>query len=118
MPQPARRARPARRHRGRRRRGGRADRVAPSPGLGVTGVAAVAALATFALVYGLAWRGGLQSDRLVLIGVGVCAAATALTTFVVVASDPWNTNKALTWLSGSTYGRTLGQVAPVAWRCC
>ena len=80
----------------------------------LTGVAAVGALATFALVYGLAWRGGLQSDRLVLIGIGVSAGATAITTFLIVASDPWNTTKALTWLSGSTYGRTLGQVAPVA----
>ncbi|MGI5151905.1 iron chelate uptake ABC transporter family permease subunit [Plantactinospora sp. CA-294935] len=29
-------------------------------------------------------------------------------------SDPWNTAKALTWLSGSTYGRTAAQVVPVA----
>jgi iron complex transport system permease protein len=79
----------------------------------LTGVAALAALATFTLVYGLAWRGGLSSDRLVLIGVGVSAAATALITLVIVATDPWNTTKALTWLSGSTYGRTLGQTVPV-----
>ena len=31
--------------------------------------------AAFALVYGLAWRGGLSSDRLVLIGIGVWAGA-------------------------------------------
>jgi len=67
----------------------------------------------FALVYGLSWRGGLRSDRLVLVGIGVSAGLTALTTFVIVATDPWNTAKALTWLSGSTYGRTLGQVVPV-----
>jgi iron complex transport system permease protein len=79
----------------------------------LTVVAAGAALATFALVYGLAWRGGLSSDRLVLIGVGVSAAATALITLVIVATDPWNTTKALTWLSGSTYGRTMGQLVPV-----
>jgi ABC-type Fe3+-siderophore transport system permease subunit len=88
---------------------------APAAGtVALTAVAGIAALATFALVYGLAWRGGLSSDRLVLVGVGVSAAATALTTLVIVASDPWNTTKALTWLSGSTYGRTLGQVLPVA----
>ena len=87
------------------------------PGAGIwmlTLVAGVSALATFALVYGLACRGGLSSDRLVLIGVGVAAAATAVITLVIVATDPWNTTKALTWLSGSTYGRTLGQVVPVA----
>ena len=88
----------------------------PSAGVwAITLVAGVAAMATFALVYGLAWRrSGLHSDRLVLIGVGVSAAAMALTTLVIVATDPWNTTKALTWLSGSTYGRTLAQVAPVA----
>ena len=32
---------------------------------------------------------------------------------IIVATDPWNTGKALTWLSGSTYGRTAGQVVPV-----
>ncbi|MFW6034342.1 MAG: iron chelate uptake ABC transporter family permease subunit, partial [bacterium] len=89
--------------------------MAPSAGTWrLTAVAGVMALATFALVYGLAWRGGLSSDRLVLIGVGVSAAAMALITLVIVATDPWNTTKALTWLSGSTYGRTLGQVVPVA----
>jgi ABC-type Fe3+-siderophore transport system permease subunit len=79
----------------------------------LTAVAGAAALVTFGLVYGLAWRGGLSSDRLVLIGIGVSAAATALITLIIVATDPWNTTKALTWLSGSTYGRTLGQVVPV-----
>jgi len=32
----------------------------------------------------------------------------------VVLTDPYNAVKALTWLSGSTYGRTLQQVVPVA----
>ena len=79
----------------------------------MSAVAGAGALVAFALVYGLAWRGGLDSDRLVLIGVGVSAGFTALITLVIVASDPWNTGKALTWLSGSTYGRTLPQVLPV-----
>jgi len=89
--------------------------VAPMAGVWtMSGVAGFAALLAFAVVYGLAWRGGLDSDRLVLIGVGVSAGCTAAITFIIVASDPWNTGKALTWLSGSTYGRTAGQVVPVA----
>jgi iron complex transport system permease protein len=80
----------------------------------MTGAAGGGAGLAFALVYGLAWRGGLDSDRLVLIGVGVSAGLTALTTLVIVATDPWNTGKALTWLSGSTYGRTLEQLLPVS----
>jgi len=77
-------------------------------------VAGVAALVTFAGVYALSWRAGLDSDRLVLIGVGVWTGCQAVTTFIILTSDPWNTGKALTWLSGSTYGRMPGQVLPVA----
>ncbi|BCB88141.1 iron ABC transporter permease [Phytohabitans suffuscus] len=87
----------------------------PAVGLvALSAVAGAAALLAFALVYGLAWRGGLASDRLVLIGVGVFTGGTAVITFIIIATDPWNTGKALTWLSGSTYGRTAAQVAPVA----
>ncbi|MET0414521.1 MAG: iron ABC transporter permease, partial [Actinoplanes sp.] len=87
------------------------------PGVGgwtVMGVATLAALGTFALVYRLAASRGLSSDRIVLVGIGVSAGATALTTLVVVVLSPWNVNVALTWLAGSTYGRTTGQVLPVA----
>ncbi|XVV08810.1 iron ABC transporter permease [Actinoplanes sp. CA-131856] len=80
----------------------------------VMGVATVFALATFALVYRLSAARGLASDRIVLVGVGVSAAATAITTLVVVVISPWNVSVALTWLAGSTYGRSIGQVVPVA----
>jgi iron complex transport system permease protein len=91
------------------------------PGVGiwpVMGAATVAALVTFALVYRLAsgrrsTGRGASTDRLVLIGVGVSAAAGAVTTLVILLDSPWNTNLALTWLSGSTYGRSLGQLVPV-----
>jgi len=86
------------------------------PGAGVwtlSSAAAAGALLAFALVYGLSWRGGLASDRLVLIGYGVWVGGMAVITFIVVVTDPWNVALALTWLSGSTYGRTLPQVLPV-----
>ncbi|ROO60766.1 iron complex transport system permease protein [Micromonospora sp. Llam0] len=71
------------------------------------------ALAAFGLVYSVAWRGGLHTDRLVLVGVGVWYAATALTTYLLVRSNPWDTPKIYTWLSGTTYGRSWTQVVPV-----
>jgi iron complex transport system permease protein len=93
----------------------------PAAGIwAVTGAAGVGAFLAFAAVYLLSWRPGdrrgtgLASDRLVLIGVGVSAGAGAVTTFVILVTDPWNSALALTWLSGSTYGRTLEQVVPVA----
>jgi iron complex transport system permease protein len=72
------------------------------------------ALATFALVYRLAAGRGPASDRIVLVGIGVSAGAAALTTLVVVILTPWNVATALTWLAGSTYGRSTGQIVPVA----
>jgi ferric hydroxamate transport system permease protein len=80
----------------------------------LTAAAVVGALVAFAMVYSISWRRGLDSDRLVLIGIGVWTGATALITFIIVYTDPWNVAMALTWLSGSTYGRTLPQIVPVA----
>ncbi|MHA6780248.1 iron ABC transporter permease [Pseudonocardia saturnea] len=80
----------------------------------IAGSAAVGALVAAALVFGLAARGGFASDRLVLIGVGVSYGALSLITLLITLTDPFNQTKALTWLSGSTYGRTIVQVVPVA----
>ncbi|GAA1115105.1 iron ABC transporter permease [Arthrobacter flavus] len=75
--------------------------------------AGLGAAVTAAVVFGLALRGGLQTDRLILIGFGVSAAATAGITLLIVLTDPWNEAKALTWLSGSTYGRSLQHLVPM-----
>ncbi|MFY1699775.1 MULTISPECIES: iron ABC transporter permease [unclassified Solwaraspora] len=74
--------------------------------------ATVGALAAFGLVYAIAWRGGLHTDRLVLVGIGVWYATTALTTYLLVRSNPWDTPRIYTWLSGTTYGRSWAQVVP------
>lgn len=74
----------------------------------------IGALVAFTLVYGLTWRGGLNADRLVLVGIGVWYGATALTTLLLVRANPWDTPRIYTWLSGTTYGRSWAQVVPVA----
>ncbi|MCZ2262781.1 iron ABC transporter permease [Isoptericola sp. QY 916] len=87
------------------------------PGVGIWPMSAAAgacALGVFALVYVLSSRGGLGSERLVLVGIGAQAGTTALITLVVLVIAPWDVNLALTWLSGSTYGRSLEQLLPVA----
>lgn len=76
--------------------------------------ATTGALVAFALVYGLAWRGGLHADRMLLIGIGTWYGSVAITTFLLVRSNPWDTPRIFTWLSGTTYGRTWEQVLPVA----
>ncbi|MEU6998300.1 iron ABC transporter permease [Nonomuraea sp. NPDC046570] len=89
--------------------------IAPMAGMwAMSAAAGSGAVLAFAVVYLLAWRGGLSSDRLVLIGVGVHAFCTAVTVLIIVKSDPFDTGKSLTWLSGSTYGRIPAQLLPVA----
>ncbi|OLF53849.1 FecCD family ABC transporter permease [Pseudomonas chlororaphis] len=62
--------------------------------------AALAALA----IYLLAWKQGTSPLRLVLIGVGVSALLTAVTTFILVFSPLTTTLSAYVWLTGSVYG--------------
>ncbi|MFF8882208.1 iron ABC transporter permease [Streptomyces flaveolus] len=83
-------------------------------GWAVAGAAFAGAGATAVVVFGLAARGGFQQNRLVLVGIGVAAATTALISLLIVLTDPFNATKALTWLSGSTYGRGMPDVLPVA----
>ncbi|WP_425553831.1 iron ABC transporter permease [Isoptericola hypogeus] len=86
------------------------------PGVGIWPMSAAAglgAVVVFGLVYALSARGGLGSERLVLVGIGAQAGTTALITLVTLVVAPWDVNLALTWLSGSTYGRSLEQLLPV-----
>ncbi|MFD5840648.1 iron ABC transporter permease [Streptomyces chartreusis] len=87
----------------------------PSAGSwGVAGAAFLGAAISSVVVFGLAARGGFQQNRLVLVGIGVATGTTALVSLLIVLTDPFNAAKALTWLSGSTYGRSLSDVAPLA----
>jgi ABC-type Fe3+-siderophore transport system permease subunit len=72
------------------------------------------ALVTFAAVYALAWRGGLDADRLVLIGIGTWYGLSSLSAYLLLQANPWDTPRIYTWLSGTTYGRDWAEVLPVA----
>ncbi|MFD9858692.1 iron ABC transporter permease [Streptomyces alboflavus] len=91
--------------------------VTTVPVVGSWGIAAGAfagAAASAVLVFGLAARGGFQQNRLVLVGFGVATGSTAIISLLIILTDPFNATKALTWLSGSTYGRTFPDVVPLA----
>ncbi|MFI7320090.1 iron ABC transporter permease [Streptomyces venezuelae] len=80
----------------------------------IAGGAFAGAAAGAVLVFGLAARGGFGQNRLVLVGFGVATGATAVISMLIILTDPFNATKALTWLGGSTYGRTLPDVVPLA----
>lgn len=81
---------------------------------GMAGAAFAGAAVSGAIVFGLAARGGFQQNRLVLVGFGVATGSAALISMLIILTDPFNATKALTWLSGSTYGRSLPDVVPLA----
>lgn len=62
------------------------------------------------LIYSLAWNHGSSPILLILIGVGLSAIATAITSLMITFGEINNVSNALVWLAGSVYGRTSEQV--------
>lgn len=78
-------------------------------------VAALAGgLLTAGLLVGLTWRGGVQGPRLILLGIGLAACATALTGYLLVLAELSTAQRAVIWLTGSLNGRGWEHVGPVA----
>ncbi|WP_306232806.1 iron ABC transporter permease [Agrococcus beijingensis] len=103
--------------------------VAGGAGLGAISVITLAPAAVGWMVAGGALGGGalagalvlvlvgwrrLGSLRLVLTGLALSAGTAALTSMLIVVTDPYNQAKAIVWLAGSTYGRGFEDVVPVA----
>jgi len=79
---------------------------------GATSGAAIAAgaltggLGTAVLVTALAWRHGLQTARLVLVGVGVAFTVRAAVDFLLFRANLDEVTQAAVWLTGSLNART------------
>jgi iron complex transport system permease protein len=65
------------------------------------------------LVGALSWRDGFTGPRLVLVGIGLGAAASALTSFLLVRAEITEAQRAVVWLTGSLNGRGWEHVRPV-----
>jgi iron complex transport system permease protein len=75
--------------------------------------AVVGGLGTAILVYVLAYRGGVQGYRLVLIGIGIAAMLVAVTDYLLTRSTLEEAQAANVWLTGSLNGRGWEHVRPV-----
>ncbi len=62
------------------------------------------------LIYVLSWKRGISANRLILVGIGVGAAASAWTTFFLVRYPLEVVRPAQVWTMGSLYGNTWGDV--------
>jgi iron complex transport system permease protein len=76
-------------------------------GLAVAGASLVGGALSTALIYLLAWRGGIRGFRFILIGIGVSAAMVSLTGYLLSRATVWDARAAMTWLIGS-----VGQAGP------
>jgi iron complex transport system permease protein len=89
--------------------------LAFSAGTGTIALCAVGGgLATALAVYLLAYRGGVQGYRLVLVGIGVGSMLYALTDWLLTRARLDDAVSAYVWLTGSLNGRGWEHVRPLA----
>ncbi|WP_328815562.1 FecCD family ABC transporter permease [Nonomuraea cypriaca] len=82
--------------------------------LGIPALALLGGLIGAAVVYGLAWRRGLDGYRLVLVGIGVAAVFTNVKFWLLTVGDVNDTSRAMVWISGSLNARGWEHVTPTA----
>jgi len=73
-------------------------------GVGVQLAAVGGSLVVGIAVFALSWRGGVAPYRLVLVGIGLGACASAVTTYLVTRADEMSIERALRWMIGSLSG--------------
>lgn len=80
----------------------------------LTGAALAGGLATAAAVYLLAWRNGIQTFRLIIVGIGLRALLVSLNTWLVVSASQESALAAGLWSAGSLNGITWAKCLPTA----
>jgi ABC-type enterobactin transport system permease subunit len=80
--------------------------------LGVTFAAVAGGLASALMVYWLAWRGGISTLRLILVGIGVRALLVALNSWLIINASVESAHSAGLWDAGSLNGVTWGKCLP------
>lgn len=93
--------------------------TSPSTALGPSDASAISiltpatligGLATTSLILALAWRGGFDGLRLVLVGLGVNAVAVAAITWMMTRATTTDASIAARWLTGSVDGVKPGDL--------
>lgn len=68
------------------------------------------AVLTAAAIYVVSWKGGINPDRLILVGIGFAALLSATTTWITLAFPVEVVRPAIVWTVGSVYGSTWWDV--------
>jgi iron complex transport system permease protein len=76
-------------------------------------IAIAGAFIAAAINYAMAWRRGVTPFRLVLIGIGISTAMSALTMFLLLSGPAYLAAQVLNWMTGSIYGTNWRYVEAV-----
>jgi iron complex transport system permease protein len=88
--------------------------VAGGSAMTIAGGALAGCVITAVLVYALAFRGGVQGYRLVLVGIGANALLLAVNSYLLTRANINDAATAGAWLTGSLSGRGWDHAIPVA----
>ncbi|SEG85799.1 iron complex transport system permease protein [Nonomuraea solani] len=88
--------------------------VAGGSAMTIAGGALAGCVVTAVLVYALAYRGGVQGYRLVLVGIGANALLLAVNSYLLTRANINDAATAGAWLTGSLGGRGWDHAQPVA----
>ncbi|MET9249144.1 iron chelate uptake ABC transporter family permease subunit [Nonomuraea sp. NPDC003709] len=88
--------------------------VAGGSAMAIAGGALAGCVLTAVLVYALAFRGGVQGYRLVLVGIGANALLLAVNSYLLTRANINDAATAGAWLTGSLSGRGWDHAIPVA----
>jgi iron complex transport system permease protein len=87
--------------------------VAGSP-VSLSLAALAGALGTAGAIYALSYRRGISGYRLILVGIGIGATLSSVTSYLLTRAEIDEVQRAVVWLTGSLNGRTWGQVTLLA----
>ncbi|MBK0097912.1 iron-enterobactin ABC transporter permease [Erwinia sp. S63] len=79
----------------------------------MTGAALVGGIGTAALVYLFAWRNGVETFRLIIVGISVRALLMALNAWLIISASLESALSAGLWSAGSLNGITWAKTPPV-----
>ncbi|MEV6036879.1 iron chelate uptake ABC transporter family permease subunit [Nonomuraea sp. NPDC052116] len=88
--------------------------VAGGSAMAIAGGALAGCVLTAVLVYALAFHGGVQGYRLVLVGIGANALLLAVNSYLLTRANINDAATAGAWLTGSLSGRGWDHAIPVA----
>lgn len=71
-------------------------------------------LGTAAAIYAFAYRRGVSGYRLILVGIGMAAGLSSVTSYLLTRADIADVRQATIWLTGSLDGRSWAQVETLA----